>query len=122
MKVAEKITVKEALAKTKTLTKYGIADAHGIESYFTRDANNPSEFIMFIRAESNRQRHAVVYFVEVDEKTDNKMNELLKQNKFIEALLFLKAHAKKLGFPKDRVDLYSKSWDLIPNPKLDPWH
>ena len=103
-----------------SMKKIGIADAHGIESYKDYKSGEGS-MVLFIRAETNRQRHAVVYVAEVSVTTDNEIQRALTAKNYIRALRVLKAGATGIGFPKSRDTLYRKSWSLIPNPKLDPW-
>jgi len=105
-----------------TITRYGIADAHGIESYYVKDSlDSPSPEILYIRAESNRQRHAVLFVVEVTKETDERIQKLLERREFAEALEALKELSLKISFPKERVGFYLRSWNLIPNSGLDPW-
>lgn len=110
------------MKKKELLHRCGIADAHGIECYYELEKTSPSQLMMyFLRAESNRQRHAVAFVVEVDKKTDVAVNKLVTKFKFAEALSYLKENAKAVRFPKDSSGFYSKSWTLIPNAGLDPW-
>jgi hypothetical protein len=103
------------------MVKYGIADAHGIESYFDeRQADKQRKFILFLRANCNRQRHAVMYMADVDEKTNSVIEKKIKGKDWKGALRTLKKKAISIAFPKDAIG-YEKSWKLIPNPKLDPW-
>lgn len=108
-------------------TRVGIADCHGIESYkptepMTEDGsvNIQGGLALELRANSNRQRHAVLYIAEVDLQTDQIIQIHLKGGRWEEALEILKAQAISISFP-DANPGYAKSWDLIPNPKLDPW-
>jgi len=111
----------------KYITRYGIADAHGIESYVLDSTEEPkpkfpNSLVFSIRAECNRQRHAVYYRAVVDVKTDDKINKLIRKRKFIEALKVLKEKAKEVSFPERYSDFYTKSWKMIPNSSLDPYH
>lgn len=95
----------------------GIADAHGIESFLP--AEDAPLLPLQIRAMANRHRHAVFYGVDLNDIQREVIDKLLKERKFQKALLVLKGMISE-------VRLHDKacknSWDLIPNPKLDPWH
>jgi len=108
------------------LIAYGIADAHGIETVaFAPDLETAKEDknlgFMLIRVLANRHRHAVVFLAEVTPEAAKQINDLVKKSKFIEALKLLKASAKETWFPDQYAVQFSKSWNLIPNPDLDPW-
>lgn len=92
----------------------GIADCYGIESFIPIEKANIT--ILELRAIANDQRHAVVYTTEVDQKEIDTINALLSSNDYIRALLALKLTNVELTEPR-----MERSWDLIPNPKLDPW-
>lgn len=107
---------------------YGIADAHGIESFRpvtynveTGDLNiDPRELAMMsLRANANRHRHAVVYQVDVGKETAQEVLDLIKKGEFPEALLKLKEEARTISLA--RSPGAEKSWRLIPNPDLDPF-
>ena len=100
---------------------YGIADAHGIESFMTEKELKESKFPFVMRADLNRQRHAVFYCAEMYKKDAESIHKLIKQGKYISALETMKCKNHAFGFPKDHEEQYGNSWDLIPNPKLDPW-
>lgn len=120
------------------VTYCGIADAHGLESFHVRDNINPrSVFAMQMRASLNRQRHAVYYEVELLPPTAERVLEILngdlnkymvrdvKHTKYAYALLHLKDMdlvptygVAAQGCSED--DLFN-SWELIPNPRLDPY-
>ncbi|GAH50750.1 unnamed protein product, partial [marine sediment metagenome] len=73
-------------------------------------------FILKLRAQENRQRHALVYRAEVSEELDARVKKALKNKKFETALRLIKRGAQ--------VSLENKSfakehWKLIPNAKLD---
>ena len=104
------------------LKKYlGIADAHGIESFISEEEYKAKPFPFQMRADANRQRHAVSYVVELTEDRVAKIKKLLGENKYKKALTELKKQAVTIGFPKDRLSSYENSWALIPNDKLDPY-
>jgi len=94
----------------------GIADAHGIESYCTRDSID-SEKIYFwlMRAEANRHRHAVVYFAQLNQEAQDKMNAALDKKDDITALNVIKNNSDKVLMTNQN------SWQLIPNKDLDPY-
>lgn len=103
---------------------FGIADAHGIESFVKGDINDKEHaqvaMVMQLRASLNRQRHAIVYIVDIPESTVKDIDKLLSSGDYIEALVTLKMSVKALSLS----DLpgAEKSWKMIPNPDLDPWH
>ena len=109
--------------KQGLLKKYvGIADAHGIESFLTEEKAKAEGFltIAYLRANTNRQRHAVFYTVELTQDRVDEIEKLLSNNKFEEALITLKKLAVTIGFPVGDDMTYRNSWKLIPNPRLDP--
>ena len=107
---------------------YGIADAHGIESFRPVTYNvdtgdlqiDPRELgMMSLRANANRHRHAVVYQVELPIPACKDINNLIKDGKYDEALVKLKEEATNIMLA--RSPGAEKSWNLIPNPDLDPF-
>jgi len=131
------VSLQEAklLAKEGDLvTRYGIADAHGIESYCRklpikrRGGSDVSWMemcgppaLMQLRVEANRARHAVFYQVTLLPEDDDVVERLLNEEDFAGALDVVKHKAVTIGFPVARHERYEKSWKLIPNPDLDPW-
>jgi hypothetical protein len=108
-----------------TALYYGIADAHGVESFET-DTNidvpdKRTKGMMMMRAELNRQRHAIYYEVRIEKHDAFMINALLDKGEFIKAFKIIKKRAITIGFPENRRKNYENSWELIPNPKLDPW-
>lgn len=109
------------------VTRIGVADCHGIESYNPEPVEPVSEeqknafFIMKLRATSNRQRHAVVFRAELTAELDEQVKAYLKEGMWESALALLKQNALKVSFPECSTKSYEKSWRLIPNPDLDPW-
>ena len=100
----------------KTYT--GVADCHGIESMLEKHENTAQErAIQMIRANANRQRHAVYYEVSMDDKVKSLVDEQLDQQNYPEALNLLKWMGQDLRTSKDHI----KSWRLIPDPDLDPY-
>lgn len=98
----------------------GIADAHGIESFLPYD-DNKEAFPIALRANANRQRHAVVYIAELGTEEVKSIKALVEASKFKEALILMKQVARTIGFPERHVKEYSQSWELIPNDLLDPY-
>ena len=105
------------------MKKYiGIADCHGIESFIPLD-KDVNEFHLLLRAESNRQRAAIVYKATFTKKQVTEVKALLTKGLYILALGYIKeAHElgklKNMEISQGRKSLY----DRIPNPKLDPYH
>ena len=94
----------------------GIADAHGIESYATRDSIDSQKiYHWLIRAEANRHRHAVVYFALLNQEAQSKMNAALDNKDDITALKVIKKNSDKVLMTNQN------SWQLIPNKDLDPY-
>jgi hypothetical protein len=108
---------------------YGIADAHGIESFRPVEFNfetdglqiDPRELsIMILRANANRQRHAVVYQVELAVDDAKIVDDLIDAGEYQEALIEIKNRAKSVALAKN-ITGAEKSWKMIPNPDLDPF-
>jgi hypothetical protein len=103
---------------------FGIADAHGIESFIKgepTDAENSQKAMMLhFRAGANRHRHAVVFVVDISEDDAESIEADLADGLYIEALDNLKGSLKELQLTK--LPGAEKSWGLIPNPDLDPYH
>ena len=100
---------------------YGIADAHGIESFQPYANKVADKFPYIMRAELNRQRHAVYYEITIEKIDADIVNVLIQQQKYTKALEIIKKRAVTIGFPQHRNKQYMNSWNLIPNDKLDPW-
>jgi hypothetical protein len=110
----------------------GIADCHGLESFtparqynaeeeaFTM--NNKAVAFMTMRANANRQRHAVVFKVKVNTEVADEIFELIDQGEYTEALTYLKDNADEVALVKSSMGNAEKSWNMIPNPDLDPFH
>ena len=111
----------------QVVTWCGIADAHGIESFQRRDSMDAkSVYVLQMRAGLNRQRHAVYYEVGLTEQWSNTVVRCIEQNDFIMALRILQDSrcAPTYGVSAlgcNEAELHN-SWELIPDPALDPWH
>jgi len=103
---------------------FGIADAHGIESFIKGDPSEAEHshqaMILHMRAGANRQRHAVVYVVDLAEDTAEEVDDLIIAGNYIGALEHLKSSIKELQLTK--LPGAEKSWGLIPNSDLDPYN
>jgi hypothetical protein len=99
-------------------TYVGIADAHGIESWNRKeDVNERDRGFKVMRADLNRQRHAIYYEVEMDKGNAKTIEDILKDEDWILALEKLKEYAHEIRTTRN----HAKSIKLIPNPDLDPW-
>jgi len=75
-----------------------------------------------MRAEANRQRHAVVYVVELTTDTVNEIRRLLEEKDLKHALVTMKTRCLTIGFPDRYKESYERSWKMIPNDDLDPYY
>jgi hypothetical protein len=102
---------------------FGIADAHGIESFIKGDPTDPEHsmnaMMLDLRAGANRQRHAVVYIVDLSESTAQDVEDLLEEKDYEGALVRLKMSVESLQLTN--LIGAEKSWRLIPNSDLDPY-
>jgi len=128
-----------AVEKQQERVKYcGIADAHGIESFQKKDSVGAQGiYIMQMRAGLNRQRHAVYYEVDVLPSVAERVLEILngelnkfevgdvEHTKYAYALLHLKDKdlTPKYGVAAQGCSSENliNSWEMIPNPRLDPY-
>ena len=108
--------------KVDFISFYGIADLYGIDRYtkcvdIESEANAQDRAFAQMRAQMNRHRHAV-YFECIDAPAlyVDTIDMLLKENKYEDALSIVKSCP--LRIPED----CKHSWDLLPNPKLDPYY
>ena len=103
---------------------FRIADAHGIESFFKGDIDDKENaercMILHMRAGVNRHRHAVVYLADISESAAEDIEDLLKDSEYKEALVRLKLAAPTVSLT--RLPGAEKSWEMIPNSALDPYH
>ena len=118
----------------ETETKYtitGIADAHGIDwsswsetvgdFHELKDDDKQDMFLFSVRANANRHRHASFFRVNnIPESEKNIISSLLSDNKPQIALVYLKGVASECGGVQILKE-HAKSWDMIPNPALDPY-
>lgn len=100
---------------------YGIADAHGLESFNPVTWNSEVErfevdtrelSMMVLRANANRQRHAVVYQADLPVPVCREITALMNEGKTDKALLKLKADAKSIKLAKSPGA--EKSWGTNP--------
>ena len=94
----------------------GIADAHGIESFQPRkklDAQTVAFWNM--RAQANRQRHATVYFAQLNKETEAVVKALIDKEEWQKALDIIKISSDNVLMTNHQ------SWQMIPNAQLDPW-
>ena len=107
----------------------GIADAHGLESFVPAreynaeeerfSMNNSAIAFMSMRANANRQRHAVVFKVKISSENADEVFNLLDNGEYVDALLKVKETADEVALVRSHGA--EKSWNLIPNPDLDPF-
>tara|TARA_R100000995_G_scaffold77602_1_gene47750 strand:- start:406 stop:762 length:357 start_codon:yes stop_codon:yes gene_type:complete len=104
-------------------TYCGIADAHGLESFQECEGVGSAPITITMRAQLNRQRHAMVYWVELPDDKAEQMHEAIRQAQadgdWHEPLLLLKNpdFVEHVSFE----DSMKNSWDMIPNDRLDPY-
>ena len=102
---------------------FGIADAHGIESFIKGDPNGPDHShtatLLHFRAGANRHRHAVVYIVDISDDAAELIEADLADGLYPEALDTLKSLANEVELTN--LPGAQKSWNLIPNSDLDPY-
>ena len=100
------------------VTYVGVADCHGIESFHRKeDVNDMERSFRILRADANRQRHAIYYEASMDEKGAEVVNEFLENKDYEAALTCLKNVAIEFSCMPEHAD----SLKLIPNPELDPY-
>tara|TARA_B100000579_G_C22833972_1_gene857554 strand:+ start:875 stop:1300 length:426 start_codon:yes stop_codon:yes gene_type:complete len=107
---------------TDFISFFGIADVYGIDRYLKctdldKDSIKQEKAFCMMRAQMNRHRHAV-YFECPDAPSlyVDMIDMLLKDEKYEDALSIVKSCP--LQIPYD----CKNSWDMIPNPKLDPYY
>lgn len=98
-------------------TYIGVADCHGIESMTLKEETTAQDIMhRIIRADANRQRHAVYFEADLCDESYKIVNELLEEQDYTLALYWLKRLGHVMS-PKT----HAKSWELIPDSKLDPY-
>lgn len=101
------------------VTYAGVADCHGIESFHRKDEMSDQEqSFRIMRASANRQRHAIYYEASMDAKGAEVVSEYLEKKEWVNALECLKRVAIEFSTLKG----FEKSYQLIPNPDLDPYN
>tara|TARA_R110002167_G_scaffold157986_3_gene353073 strand:+ start:243 stop:554 length:312 start_codon:yes stop_codon:yes gene_type:complete len=99
-------------------TYIGLADCHGIESMqLKEDTSSQDRMMRMMRANANRQRHAVYFEADLDNPAEKIITEALRRGNCSMALEVLKQMSVELRSEEK----YTNSWELIPNPKLDPY-
>ena len=100
-------------------TYIGIADCHGIESFLPMEGNEKHLGFLILRAGANRQRHALVYQVEMDEMQSAIFKSVLSDGDYIKACAMLHdpSFIENVGVEQSML----ASWDMLPNPRLDPF-
>ena len=112
------VTTSIAHLATQGNVYFGIADCHGIESFRQLSVGNAREIsLLQFRAHANDQRHAVVYIAALNSQMITQIEASIRKRNYTQALLLLKC-CEQIYFIEKR---YSRLWDNIPNPKLDPW-
>ena len=94
---------------------HGFADAFGLESLL--DFHNQQVFPLLLRAHIYRFRHCLYFEANLDSDVTKRIKLLMKKRAGDEALNLIKEKASILYIPEEFLD----SWELIPNPKLDPF-
>jgi hypothetical protein len=101
----------------------GIADAHGLESFMECEGMAKAPFPLTMRAQTNRQRHAMVYWVTLSDEKAQQMKDAIEQaqedSNWHTPLLLLKNpdFTLEVSFEHSMKD----SWAMIPNDRLDPY-
>jgi hypothetical protein len=94
---------------------HGVADCYGIESFVPFDTKHYMPLLL--RAQLNRQRHAIYYRAVLTERDVRAIRGYIKRRHFMQALDELKKRAVVFKVPTDMVG----SIELIPDEKLDPY-
>jgi len=102
----------------ESTTYIGIADAHGIESLHEKDScSSFDRNCRIMRANANRQRHAVYFEADLDKSALKIINNFLDESEYALALEWL----KRLSLELRSLPEHEDSWKLIPNVDLDPY-
>ena len=94
---------------------HGIADAFGLESLLS--FHNQQVFPLLLRVHVYRFRHCLYFEANLDSDVLKQIKLLMKTRACHKALNLIKEKASILYIPEEFLD----SWELIPNPKLDPF-
>jgi hypothetical protein len=108
---------------------YGIASSNGIESFlpvpfraetesFSADPRELS--LMALTVNANRQRHSVLYMVDLSREDSKEISQMFNDGDAEGALILLKEKAKSISIMQSPGA--EKSWNLIPNKDLDPFN
>lgn len=99
-------------------TFIGIADCYGIESFLLLKGNEKQLGFLVMRARANRHRHALVYQVELDDTHEEIFKAVLADGDYIKAceMLHDPSFIENVGVENSMLP----SWEMIPNPRLDP--
>lgn len=129
---------------------YGIADCHGVESFIKEpdlqkadrmdtlkklglsDKGGEEEpekksyggnlGMMMMRCKFNSQRHPVVYRVKMSDDMASMVEEMLADGDYADALIAIKDYAEEVQIARGQGTNPEKTWKMIPNPDLDPFH
>jgi hypothetical protein len=109
--------LKEHIDPDGKTTYIGVADAHGIESFLLARDNPKMWFSLRMRANLNRQRHAIFYIADL---TENQVKMIKHEidNECYKRALELILLTENLKVPQDHIS----SLELIPNDALDPYN
>ena len=112
-------------------TYFCLADAHGIETFMEYEEYEKTNFPFTMRAEANRQRHAITFVIDLNQTEVDKIYECLEKEYYIEAFNVIKRafesmakinNPQEMGtirFPQGLEEEYLTSFKLIPNHNLD---
>ena len=95
-----------------------MADAHGLSGF---DIAPDQYFAAKLRADNSRQRHTIVFKVELNSAQKKEIRRLIKEKDCVGALKYLKDCVTQVAFPSGS-ESYRRSFALIPNPDLDPFN
>jgi len=110
-----------------------LADAHGIETFMEYEEYEKTNFPFTMRAEANRQRHAITFVIDLNQTEVDKIYECLEKEYYIEAFNVIKRafesmakinNPQEMGtirFPQGLEEEYLISFMLLPNHDLDPY-
>lgn len=129
---------------------YGIADCHGVESFIKEPDLQKAERMdklkklglsdkggedepekkayggnlgmMMMRCKFNAQRHPVVYRVKMSDDMASMVEEMLADGDYADALIAIKDYSEEVQIARGQGVNPEKTWKMIPNPDLDPFH